>query len=122
MFAAFVEDSINQPTGSRLRASEEKLGHLIDDVLIRHGLSGVRSVAVVKHVLEQVYPFHIFLLRLTLLYELGDGLAAAMRVSQLWSAHKGHKQESRTFVMEEVQSNSYSMPSLLRNRLMNTNY
>jgi hypothetical protein len=111
---------INSPTGSGLGASQEKLRHLINNVLIRHALAGVRSTAVVKHVLEQVYSFHIFRLRLTLLYELGDGLATVMRFSDLGSAHNGHKQESRTFVMEEGQSNSNSMPSLLKNRLTKT--
>lgn len=95
---------------------------MIDDVLIRHALAGVRSIAVVKHVLEQVYPFYIIRLRLTLLYELGDGLATVTRFSQLGSHRNGHKQKWRTFVMEEGQSNSNSMPILLKNRLMKTNY
>lgn len=117
-----MEVVIRSLTGSGLGASKEKLGHLIDDVLIRHALAGVRSIAVVKHVLEQVYPFYIIRLRLTLLYELGDGLATVTRFSQLGSHRNGHKQKWRTFVMEEGQSNSNSMPILLKNRLMKTNY
>jgi hypothetical protein len=90
--------------------------------LIRHALAGVWSIAVVKHVLEQVYPFHIYRLQLTLLYELGDGLATVTRFSEWVSENNGHKQESRTFVMEEGQSNSNSMPILLKNRFIKTNY
>jgi hypothetical protein len=79
------------PTACGLGASEERLGHLIDNVLIRHGLSGVWSIAVVKHMLEQVYPFHIFRLRLPLLYDFGDGLIEATRLSHLRSTHNGRQ-------------------------------